>query len=241
MVQWSFSLIYQLPSIPLNNILINRLTSIGIFGTALDWLISYLTDHFYQISINSLISKPRKITHGVPQGSVIGPILLNIYLFYLFKIIDKYPTIDYHSYADNMQLYCRLIYPSNYIHLLNNCITDIHNCLTNNSLSLNCLKTEALHIKTCTTIFLPPQITINNLSISYASKVTNVGILIDTKLQFHIQTKSLPQSINYILHNLRTIRPLNNFNNSKLLAQSLILPALINVTPVTPVYLIYIL
>ena len=137
-----------------------------------------------------------------------------------------------------MRLYCRLIDPINDIHLLNNCITDIHNCLTNNSLSLNCLKTEALHIKTFTTIFLPPQITINNFSISYASKVTNVGILIDTKLQFHIQTKSLSQSINYILHNLRTIRPFNNFNNAKLLATSLNLPALIKVTPVTPVYIL---
>ena len=139
-----------------HNILINRLTSIGISGTVLDWFISYITNRFYQISIKSLISKPRKITHGVPQGSVIGPILLNIYLLPLFNIIDKYPTIYYHSYADDMQLYCRLIDPSNDIHLLNNCITDIHNCLTNNSLSLNCLKTEALHIKTSTTIFLPP-------------------------------------------------------------------------------------
>ena len=147
MVQWSFSLIYQLPSIPLNNILVNRLNSIGIFGTVLDWFISYLTDHFYQISINSLISKSSKITHGVPQGSVIGLILFNIYLLHLFNITDKYHTIDYHSYADDIQLYCRLIDPSNDIHLLNNCITDIHNCITNNSLSLNCLKTESLHIK----------------------------------------------------------------------------------------------
>ena len=209
-----------------HNILINRLTSIGISDTALDWFISYLTDRFYQISINSLISKPRKVTHGVPQGSVLGPLLFNIYLLPLFKIIDKYPTIDYHSYADDIQLHCRLIDPNNDINLLNNCITDIHNWLTNNSLSLNCLKTESMHIKTSTTIFIPPQITINNLSISYANKIKNLGILIDPTLQFNIQTKSLSQSINYILHNLRTIRPFINFNTAKLLATSLILPRL---------------
>ena len=50
-----------------HNILINRLTSIGISGTVLDWFISYLTARFYQISINILISKPRKVTNGVPQ------------------------------------------------------------------------------------------------------------------------------------------------------------------------------
>ena len=52
-------------------------------------------------------------------------------------------------------------------------------------------KTESLHIKTCTTVFLPPQITINNLSISYDNKVKTLGILIDPTLQFHIPTKSL--------------------------------------------------
>ena len=116
-----------------------------------------------------------------------------------------------------------MIDPNNDINVLNNCITDIHNWLTNNSLSLNCLKTESLHIKKSTTIFLPPLITINNLSIYYANKVNNLGILIDPPLQFHIQTKSLSQSINYILHNFLTIRPFINFNTAKLLATSFIL------------------
>ena len=61
-----------------------------------------------------------------------------------------------------------------------------------------------MHIKISTTIFLPPLITINNLSISYANKVKNLGILIDPTLQFHIHTKSLSQSINYLL------QPTNN-------------------------------
>ena len=91
---------------------------------------------------------------------------ISIYFLYL-----NYPTIDYHSYADDMQLHCRLIYPNNDIHVLNNMHTDIHNWLTNNSLSLICLNTESLHIKISTTIFLPPQITIINFSISYANNV----------------------------------------------------------------------
>ena len=140
----------------------------------------------------------------LPSRYVLGSLLFNINLLPLFKIIDKYPhyrsIVDYHSYTDDI-LHCRLIDTNNAIHLLNNCITDIHNWLTNNSLPLNCLKTESLHIKTSTTIFLPPQITINNLSISYANKVKTLGILIDPTLKFHIPTKSLSQSINYILQN----------------------------------------
>ena len=45
-------------------------------------------------------------------------LLFNIYLLPLYTIIDKYPTIDYHSYADDIQLHCRLIDPNNYINLL---------------------------------------------------------------------------------------------------------------------------
>ena len=121
----------------------------------------------------------------------------------------------------------------NDIHLLNNCITDIHNWLTNNFLSLNCLKTESLHIKIFTTIFLPPQITINNLSIYYANKVQNRGILIDPTLQFYIHTKLLSHSINYLLHNLRKIRPFIICNTAKLISTSLILPTSITVIPVS--------
>ena len=96
----------------------------------------------------------------------------------------------------------------NAIHLLDNCITDI-----NNSLSLNCLKTESLHIKISTTIFLPPQITINYLSISNANKVKPLGILIDPTLQFHIPTKSLSQyliTITITVNYIPTTKLMNN-------------------------------
>ena len=175
----------------------------------------------YQISINTLISKPRKVTHGVHQGLfLVHSYSISIYFPYLKLLTNHNPhyrsIVDYHSYTDDI-LHCRLIDPNNAIHLLNNCITDIHNRLTNNSVSLNCLKTESLmklNIKTSTTIFLSPQITINNLSIYYANKVKTLGILIDPTLKFHIPTKSQSQSINYILQNLRTIIPFINFNTA---------------------------
>ena len=158
---------------------------------------------------------------------------ISIYFPYLKLLTNPHyrSIVDYHSYTDDI-LHCRLIDPNNAIHLLNNCITDIHNWLTNNSLSLNCLKTESLHIKTSTTILLPPQITINKLSISYANKVKTLGILIDPTLKFHIPTKSLSQSINYILQNLRTIIPFINFNTAIFSLHPSFYPTLITIIPV---------
>ena len=52
--------------------------------------------------------------------SLVHSCSIAIYFPYL-----KLSIVDYHSYADEIQLYCRLVEPNNYIHLLNNCITDI--------------------------------------------------------------------------------------------------------------------
>ena len=108
--------------------------------------------------------------------SLVHSCSISIYFPYLKLLINTHYRLSL-MYADDIQLYSRLTDPNNDINLLNNCITDIHNWLTNNSLSLNSLKTES-SIKISTTI-LPQQITINNLSISYANKVNNLGILIN--------------------------------------------------------------
>ena len=73
-----------------HNILINRLTSIGISGTVFVWFISYITNRFYQI-INSLIYKPRKVTHGVLKDlSLVYSCSISTYFHYL-KLLTNTP------------------------------------------------------------------------------------------------------------------------------------------------------
>ncbi|XP_010787619.1 uncharacterized protein [Notothenia coriiceps] len=68
-----------------HTILLTRLRDIGIEGTALRWLQSYLSDRSHFISLNNHSSTTASVTQGVPKGSVLGPLLFTIYILPLAK------------------------------------------------------------------------------------------------------------------------------------------------------------
>lgn len=85
-------------------IILHWLQSIGISGTALHWLISYLTDRYHLVFVNNSKFYTCPVSHGVPQGQVLEPILFMIYMLPLGQII---PHLKHHfrCFADNTQLY----------------------------------------------------------------------------------------------------------------------------------------
>lgn len=90
-----------------HDILLDDLYSCGIRGDAYLLLESYLTNRFQHASVGSSLSEPVHLQFGVPQGSVLGPILFTLYTRSLAGLLEAH-GVDYHFYADDTQLYVRV-------------------------------------------------------------------------------------------------------------------------------------
>ena len=85
-----------------HNILLGYLKSwFGLGGTALRWFASYLRNRCQAIKIGSTLSELSNLIYGVPQGSVLGPLLFSLYTTPLSKIIHLHPHIKFHFYCVN--------------------------------------------------------------------------------------------------------------------------------------------
>ena len=106
---------------------------------ALDWLKSYISDRMSRVSIGDYYSEYQNMTHGVPQGSVLGPLLFSIYLSPIFKIFANHPLIKFHSYTDDIHI-CTDADNENdsSAHIrLQNCLRELSIWFHENSLQLN--------------------------------------------------------------------------------------------------------
>ena len=129
-----------------HSILIRRLKDrIGVSGKALEWFISYLSDRKQSVCINNSHSECVNLKYGVPQGSVLGPILFTIYTLPLADVVKKH-GVDYHFYADDTQLYMSFTPSStnsdDSVDKLKHCLTDIKNWMSKNMLKRNTDKTR---------------------------------------------------------------------------------------------------
>ena len=88
-----------------HDVLLERLKpGLGIRGTALNWFKSYLPGRSQYVLINGTQSKQTSLVCGVPQRSVLGPILFTIYMLPLGDIVKRH-GMQFHMYADDCQLY----------------------------------------------------------------------------------------------------------------------------------------
>lgn len=95
-----------------HSVLISRLEHhVGLRGTVLQWFHSYLTDRTFTVMVDDHSSLPASLSSGVPQGSILGPLLFSLYMLPLGSIIAKHNLL-FHLYADDLQVYLPVL-PTN--------------------------------------------------------------------------------------------------------------------------------
>ncbi len=190
--------------------LISRLESyVGIKGTVLKWFLSYLTDRKFLVKLGNFSSSVANLTCGLPQGSILAPSLLSLYMLPLGSILRRH-GVSFHFYADDTQIYLPINRkdPSALTFLLK-CLEEVKLWLAQNFLKLNENKTEVI-------VFGPSDnsqttcIDLGSLSVFSSSRVRNLCVLLDESLHFDKHISSVIGSSFYQLRLLSKMKPFLN-------------------------------
>uniref|UniRef100_A0A669CZI7 Reverse transcriptase domain-containing protein n=1 Tax=Oreochromis niloticus TaxID=8128 RepID=A0A669CZI7_ORENI len=190
-----------------HTILINRLRDlVGMSGSVLDWFSSYISERSFSVSANQIMSVSTELLCGVPQGSVLGPILFLIYILPLSQIIQQFPEVSYHLFADDIQPYYS--FKPAEAHKLSNlidCLTNIKQWLNNNCLQLNPAKTETLIIASGSAI---PDIKrrLGDLGSSQKHNLRNLGVIFDEAFSLEGHLNQTVRTCFFHLRNISKLR-----------------------------------
>ena len=165
--------------------LIRKLHAVGIRGTLLNWFKNYLTDRFQKVVIKGESSDYQLVQAGVPQGSVLGPLL---FLIYINDLPDNLESVV-KLFADDTSTYLSLEDVDQRSFILNSDLTKITEWAKKWKVDFNPTKTELMTLSTKT---LPRTLPIkfDNTTLTETNKHKHLGVILqnDCKWNFHIQS-----------------------------------------------------
>jgi hypothetical protein len=214
-----------------HSILLERMSSlIGVRGTALQWITSYLESRTQCVSVGGEVSDTVPLTTGVPQGSVLGPLLFLCYILPLGCVIDRH-SLPRHGFADDGQTYVRfklgqLTSLHQAISKLESCVSDIRIWMSRNQLKLNDDKTEFLLI--APKYHMPslldskPTISVGDAVIEPATSVRNLGAVFDRHMDMSAQVDRVTRSVYHSIRQISKIRHILDTDTCKKIVNALV-------------------
>ena len=214
-----------------HDILLSKLNFYGIRGTALNWFKSYLTGRKQYVEYNGVTSSMRGLEMGVPQGSILGPLLFIIYMNDINTVSNK---LDFILYADDTTLLgplCSFTHHSNddigsVSNMINLELAKISDWLVVNKLSLNVAKTKFMIFHNYQKIIKErdiPSLIINGTNIEKVNEFNFLGLTINEFMNWNSHCSKISNKISRTLGVMNRLKRYLPISAMKLMYSSLIL------------------
>ena len=200
----------------------------GITGTALNWFKSFLKGRTQKVCVNNTFSEDAYLDFGVPQGSILGPKLFNIYAQSFSSNLNSKVDVSVEGYADDHQVQKQfgVLFQFQFLSSgIENTYNAAEEWMFEFFLMINCSKTLLM-------IVAPPSVMeqilikgsfINGCCIRFVSEAKNLGVILDSFLSFDTQVKKVVRGCFNTLRKISRIKKFLTYDDLKLLACALVL------------------
>ena len=161
--------------------LLFKLRRLGLSGSLLNWFTSYLDNRYQRVAVEGSLSDILRVKAGVPQGSILGPLL---FLVYINDIVDEIGT-NIRLFADDTSLYMIVEDPNSAADLMNVDLSKIHTWAKQWLVNFNPNKTEELLISRKQTRVDHPPLFMNDVQISRVDQHKHLGLIFNEQCTWH--------------------------------------------------------
>ncbi len=181
---------------------------------------SYLSDRFQCVRVHNHLSNDLGTSTGVPQGSILGPLLFAMYIndFHL-----SCPGINIQMYADDTVIYIHGSSLTRVANELTNSMVNVSAWLKANCLQLNVSKTVCMFFSKSNSIIKEPDVYVSGVKLQVVPQYKYLGILIDSKLTFKAQVKKVCKQVKFNLYNFKFIRDYMSLEAAKMYMYSMVI------------------